>query len=118
MPPRSWKFRVEDILESIERIIRYTSGLDAEAFAQREIVVDAVLRHFTIIGEAARHVPEHVRVAYPGLPWADMQDMRNVLVHEYFGASVQTVWDTIEHDLPPLIPELRRILQENSRERP
>ncbi len=115
MPTRNWKLRVEDILESINKILRYTQGMGYAVFCENEMVVDAVVRNFAIIGEAARHVPDEVQVRYSELPWADMRDMRNLLVHEYFGADLQTVWETVEHDLPPIVPLLQRILSENQR---
>ena len=57
-------------------------------------MVDAVSYCFGIIGEAARHVPDEVAVAHPELPWAEMRAMRNVVVHEYFGVTLETRWKT------------------------
>lgn len=113
MPPRNWRLRIEDMLEGIEKVLRYTHGMDFDAFCANEMVVDAVVCNFAVIGEAARHVPSEVRVRYPDLPWAEMQDMRNALVHEYFGADLRTIWETLQGDLPPLIPLFSKILEEN-----
>jgi uncharacterized protein with HEPN domain len=49
--------------------------------------VDAVLRNLAVSGEAAAHVPDAVADAHPEAPWRDMADMRNFVVHEYFGVS-------------------------------
>lgn len=114
MPPRDWKLRIEDIQESIDKIFRYTEGMDFATFARNEMVVDAVMRNFSVIGEAAGRVPEDVQMRYPDLPWEEMRAMRNVLVHQYFGADLKTIWETIRHDLPPLVPLLQRILDENA----
>jgi uncharacterized protein with HEPN domain len=113
VPPRNWRLRIEDILDSIDRIQRYALGMDFASFSSNEMVIDAVVRNFAIIGEAASHVPDEWQRRYPELPWADMRDMRNVLVHEYFGADLRTIWDTVQADLPPLIPQMKRILDEN-----
>ena len=43
----------------------------------------------------------------------DMRGMRNLLVHEYFGADLKTVWATVVRDIPPLVQQLQRILAEN-----
>ena len=43
-------------------------------------------------GEAATHVPEEVVLAHPEIPWRDMRDMRNFVVHEYFGISDKIIW--------------------------
>ncbi|MGC9965543.1 MAG: HepT-like ribonuclease domain-containing protein [Syntrophobacteraceae bacterium] len=37
-----------------------------------------------------------------------------MVIHEYFGVDLQIIWETIQHDLPPLAPLLRRIVAENS----
>lgn len=53
---RQWQVRIEHMLDAIARIQRYTAGLSAETFASQEMAVDAVVRNFQVIGEAARHV--------------------------------------------------------------
>lgn len=113
MQPRNWRLRVEDILASIEKIESYTRGLDAATFSAHEMAVDAVIRNFLVIGEAARLMPVEIAERYPELPWSEMRDMRNLLVHEYFGISLATIWDTVQRDLPPLVPKLREILGES-----
>lgn len=112
MPPRTWRHRIEDILEGIARIEKYTVGMDQRAFRLNDMVVDAVIRNLEIIGEAARHVPPEVLTRYPDLPWAEMRGMRNLLMHEYFGVDVATIWDTVRFDLPPLAEQLTTILKE------
>ncbi len=68
----------------IERTIEYTRNMDFEQFQSDTKTVDAVVRNFEIIGEAAAHVPEEIVADHPEIPWQDMRDMRNVLAHEYF----------------------------------
>ena len=74
--------------------------------------VDAVIRYFIVIGEAARSVPKEITDKYPRVPWRLMGDMRNFAIHEYWGVELQTIWETIKKDLPPLIPLLEVVLQE------
>jgi uncharacterized protein with HEPN domain len=74
--------------------------------------VDAVIRNFIVIGEAARSVPKEITDKYPGVPWRLMGDMRNFAIHEYWGVELQTIWETIKKDLPPLIPVLDIVLKE------
>lgn len=93
--------------------MRYTEGMDEASFAEDEKTVDAVLRNMTVIGEAARAVPLEVEKRYPNVPWEKMRGFRNVVVHEYFGVSVPLLWRTVRVNLPPLVPDLERILVEN-----
>jgi len=71
--------------------------------------VDAVVRNLIIIGEASVHIPEEICMAYADIPWQDMRAMRNFVVHEYFGVSNRILWDTVQIDLPPLVPVLKEI---------
>ncbi len=75
-----------------------------------EKTVDAVVYQFAIIGEAASNLSQEFRDAHPEIPWRDMTDMRNVLIHEYFGVNPETVWSTVNDDLPKLEAMLDEIL--------
>lgn len=113
MPRRSWRLRIEDILEGIRTIRGYVAGLDEASFRHDRRTVDAILRNLEVIGEAARHVPSDVRDRHPAIPWLDMADMRNVLSHEYFGVDLRLVWRTAVEDLPQVEPALAALLKED-----
>jgi uncharacterized protein with HEPN domain len=63
--PRDWRIRVEDILESLSRIASYIDGLTYNQFTEDNRTLDAVIRNFGIIGEAANHVPVGPSAAPP-----------------------------------------------------
>ena len=113
MPTRDWRFRIEDIIEALNDIARLTTGISYNAFCSDTKTVKAVLYNVAVIGEAARHVPTDVRVRYPEISWREMSDMRNVVIHEYFGVYLEILWETIQHDLPPLVPLLQDTLHES-----
>jgi uncharacterized protein with HEPN domain len=56
--------------------------MEFDDFQKDEKTIDAVIRNFIVIGEAARHVPDDISVKYPNIPWQVMGDMRNFAVHE------------------------------------
>ena len=114
MPPRDWQMRVRDILDSIAKIERYTDGMTLDTFSSSDITIDAVVRNLEVIGEAARFIPGEIEAAHPQVPWAVMRGMRNILIHEYFGVSVRILWQTLEHNLPPLVPMLEELLASNN----
>jgi len=111
---RDWRMRVEDILTAIGKIQTYTAGMSLEQFRADGKTVDAVIRNFEIIGEAAGYIPEEVQEQYSDLAWLEMRGMRNIMIHEYFGVSLSIIWHTITHDLEPLSTGMKRILDEQA----
>lgn len=109
--PRLWQFRVRDILDAIARIQTYAADMTFEQFAADRKTLDAIERNFISIGEAARDFPDEVIKEHPEVPWGDMRAMRNFVVHVYWGVDPQRVWDTIHTNLPPLVPQLEKVLQ-------
>lgn len=110
MSPRDWRDRVQDILDAISEIQKFTDGMDYQTFKQDAKSIRAVEMNFIIIGEAANQISEDVEEKYPAIPWNLMRAMRNRIVHVYFNVDEKLMWDTIQKDLPPLIPELKKLL--------
>src|SRR4030066_896280 len=100
---RNWKMRVEEYLDCIDKINRYTAGMDFDVFRADGKTIDAVIRNLEIIGEAASHIPEEIQARYPDLGWFEMRGMHNIIIHEYFGVSLAIIWHTITKDLAPLV---------------
>lgn len=100
-----------DILDSACLALQYVGKADWEQFAQDVQLQDSVIRRLEVIGEAARRVSEEGCDRWPGLPWADMVGMRNIMIHDYDAVDLSIVWRTIQNDLPVLIREVRAILE-------
>ncbi len=98
------------ILEAIQRVLEYTAA-GPEAFRQDLRTQDAVIRNLQVIGEATKNVSARMRGAHPEVPWKSMAGMRDRVVHDYFGISLDIVWDVVQNHLPPLRDSLRRILR-------
>jgi uncharacterized protein with HEPN domain len=67
--------------------------------------MDAVIRNFEIIGEAANNIQRHYvgfTQLHPEIPFHIAYEMRNALAHGYFKIDLEIVWTTIHHDLPEL----------------
>jgi uncharacterized protein with HEPN domain len=108
--PRDWRDRIRDILDAIAEIQRFTHGMDYDAFKLDDKSIRAVEMNFIIIGEAANQISEEIEEKYTAIPWSLMRAMRNRIVHVYFKVDEKLMWDTIQNDLPPLIPELEKLL--------
>ena len=90
------------ILEAIESIEEYLKDFNYEAFLKDKKTIDAVVRELGIIGEASSNLSQKFKDEYPAIPFRDITDMRNVLIHEYFGVNAKIVWDTCKIDLSNL----------------
>lgn len=110
MSPRDWHDRIRDILDAIAEIQRFTHNMDYETFKKDDKCIRAVEMNFIIIGEAANQIPEDVEEKYTTIPWSLMRAMRNRIVHVYFKVDEKLMWDTVQNDLLPLIPELEKLL--------
>jgi len=93
---------LEDMLLAIARIERYVGDMSLEEFSQNEMATDAVVRNFEIIGQAARNLPEEIRLSYPHVAWREAVGLRNILIHQYFGVDVEVLWQTAKTDIPVL----------------
>jgi uncharacterized protein with HEPN domain len=102
--------RVRDILEAIESIAAFVRGMDAPAFKDDDKTSSAVVHKLEIIGEAAKAVPESVRMQTPEVPWREMSGMRDRLIHSYFGIDFDLVWHTIKDRLPAVRAALLELL--------
>ena len=111
MSKRSAFLLIQDMLEAIEKIRRYTAGLTVETFPTDEKSVDAVVRNLEVIGEAANHLPEDFKAQHREVEWSRIVGLRNRIVHDYFGIDFQIVWQVLQHDLPVFNNALVRILQ-------
>lgn len=109
MNKRNYKLYLKDILDAIAKIEDYTKDLSFEEFSKNNLVVDAVVRNFEIIGEASKNIPEELKSKYPDIPWKEMAGMRDKMIHEYFGIDLEIVWKTAKIRLPQLEPLLKDI---------
>ena len=103
---------IEDILDAMLDIQEFTAEYSYAQFVDDRKTQYAVIRAIEIIGEASKNVPMEVREKYRHIPWRDMATMRDRLIHGYFGVDLIIVWDTIQQDIPPLIPMFRSLLDE------
>lgn len=81
-----------DMLESAIKIKKYCKGIDFDSFVNDDKTVDAVIRNFGIIGEAANRIAADFQDENPQIPRMQKRGYRNRLIHEYFGIDHKIVW--------------------------
>ena len=110
MPPPDDATRLHHILDSARKAVRFTSGKSRNDLDTDELLTLALVRLLEIIGEASTGVTESFRSKYPEIPWRQMSDTRNRLIHGYFDINYELVWETTARELPPLIVKLEKAL--------
>jgi len=99
---RDYLLYLDDILQALKKIERYTKGLSAEKLKRNKLVIDAVIRNLEIIGEAAKHVPAAIKKRYAYVEWKKISGLRDILAHEYFGVDKDVLSDIIVNKVPKL----------------
>jgi uncharacterized protein with HEPN domain len=103
MSERDYRLYLTDILDAGQAVQSYVATLNFESFRKDRMRYTAAIREFEVIGEAIGKLPEELKAQYPEVPWREIKDFRNLLIHEYFGVDLRIVWNTIQQDLPVLL---------------
>ena len=77
--------------------------MSAEEFRADLKTIDAVVRNFEVMGEAARHLDDEFVAAHAEVAWREVRGFRNILAHAYFGVDIAILWPTVRDDVPRLI---------------
>ena len=109
MSQRTEYLYVKDILAAIKNIEDYTKNISFKKFADNQMIIDAVVRNFEIIGEAAQKISKKTKSLAPEIPWQDVAGMRNKIIHEYFGVDLKIIWQTIQQALPVFKKAIKKI---------
>lgn len=106
MPSNEDTTRMRHMLESALDAASFVQNKTRRSLDTNKMLSLAIVRCIEIIGEAAAKISKECCDAHPHIPWKDIINMRNKLIHAYFDVNPNTVWSAVTEDLPPLIFEL------------
>jgi uncharacterized protein with HEPN domain len=106
---REWRFYIDDMIRFAQTALVYTDGFDQDNFVESGLNYDATLRNIELIGEAATHIPDEIRAAYPEIPWRMIIATRNRVIHGYLGIDNDILWSIICDEIPALLPLLKSL---------
>jgi uncharacterized protein with HEPN domain len=98
------RIRFEHIAAAARDIATMTAGrtradLDSDVTLRR-----AVIHAVQEIGEAAARMSDKGRAVAPSVPWVSIVQMRNIMVHVYWGVDLNRVWRVASEQVPGLLP--------------
>ncbi|MAS32527.1 MAG: DUF86 domain-containing protein [Anaerolineaceae bacterium] len=97
--------------ECMQRILDYTKD-GRQQFMQSTLIQDAVLRNLQTMAESSQRLSIDLKEARPEIEWRRLSGFRNVLVHEYLGIDLKTVWQLVEDELPKLLQQIESMLSD------
>lgn len=103
---------VQHILDAISAIFTFLADMTLPEFLEDDLVASAVIKKFEIIGEASNRLSVPFKSTYADIPWQDVIGMRNILIHDYMGVDLESVWDTVHSDLKDLQEQLSETTSE------
>jgi len=101
---------LDDIADAAEKIGRSVRKLSFEAFCEDDVIFDAVLFNLQVIGEAAKKLPDTLKVAMPEIEWSSAAQFRDIIAHHYFALDAQIVWDVVCNRIPEIHEAARALL--------
>jgi uncharacterized protein with HEPN domain len=112
MLPDNDATRLRHMLDASLEAIEVAGQRDESQLEKDRTASLAIVRLLEIVGEAASKVSADTRAGLPGIPWREIVDMRNRVIHAYMDVDLDIVAATIRDDLPPLIDVLHLALLE------
>lgn len=90
------------IKAAIKTIEDYAQRMDFDQFAKDQKTQDAIIRQLEIIGEASSKITPKFIKANSQIPWREMKDFRNKLIHDYWELDIELIWNVVIQDIPLL----------------
>jgi uncharacterized protein with HEPN domain len=113
--PRTDRLYLVDIIEAIDALSRFVTGISIDDLVSDDLIASAVLQKLIVIGEAASRLSLSTRKSHPEIPWERVIGMRNVAVHAYFSIDWSIIWTTAKENLPILREQVTNVLDHESR---
>lgn len=104
---------VNHINDECEFILKHTSNLTFDSFYENKLLLKAIERCLSIIGEAANKVELEFASKYPEIEWRKIAATRHIIIHNYTGVDYEVMWEIITEDIPELEFQIKKIIKQN-----
>ena len=100
------RLRLRHMLRYSREIMTLARGKARADLDHERLLNLALVRLIEIVGEAACRVSPETRAGHPEIPWAQITNMRNRLIHGYDWVDFDILWQTVIEDIPELAAKL------------
>ncbi len=98
------------ILESIQKTERFVKYRNKKEIDQ-EMVEAAIMRELQTMAESTQRLSKSLKLSVTDIPWHSLSGFRNVLVHDYLGIDIKTIYKSIKDDLPKLKKRVKKMIE-------
>lgn len=103
---------INKILEHAQYIVQETKTIEsAEEFKKNNEKSKAALFDLLQIGELVNNLSKEFTQEMSDIPWNNIYNLRNRIVHGYASVDYEIIWETIKNNIPYLISNLQKVLK-------
>ncbi|HRE01267.1 MAG TPA: DUF86 domain-containing protein, partial [Ilumatobacteraceae bacterium] len=100
--------RILDMIEMCDLLLGHAS--DHRRLAEDPVTQAAAQRWIEVLGEAATHVSDEIKAAFPDVAWREVKGIRVILAHGYFHIEQDIVSNVVSNEVPRLRGQLQEVL--------
>ncbi len=90
------------IIDAIADRREFVGDMTKEAFLKNKPIKYAVVRGIEIVGKASKNLSKEFKEKHKTIPWQDISNMRNKLIHNYPGVDYDIVRQVVQKDIDAL----------------
>lgn len=103
------KARLEHILSACDVIADALVRFGFDPMLKDPILYHGLVKHVEIIGEAVYMLSKEFKSEHKEVDWQPIEDMRHILVHDYYRINPNLLRPVVEHDIPQLKPIILKL---------
>lgn len=114
MSRRDDRVRLADILEHARLALDLGGSRTLQGYESDRHMRAGIERYVEIIGDAANHLSDETRAAFPGVPWEKIVATRHIIVHGYDVVRPDILWEIVHDHLSSLAEAIENSLAEGA----
>ena len=103
--------KVQHMITALEELFSFIGRKKRKDLDRDRMLALSIVKEIEIVGEAASQISDKFKQLHHDIPWQDMVDIRNRLIHGCGDINYDIVWSTIVKDLKPLLRHLKSCIE-------